>query len=670
MINKFFWGFAITAITAFGLAAAPNPDMVAKVKSGQIKEARASWWGFNANDSTEFLQAAINSKVPKLIIDSMPNTWNIDPIRLVSNQEIIFEPGAKIAAKRTSFQDRNATLFTLSKVTNVVIRGSSTNIRMYRDDYAQPPYDMNSLGGRHAFSILGSANVTLDGLVISQSGGAGINVDCGSGNPKIPTTNLKIQNCTIEKATSYGIRLGGVMGAVIDNLTIREISGSWPGSGITLNSHSANHLLRNIELKNTRIENCKGYAIEVNVSGDRPPKAPPLTVLCQNITATACEMALHYSSHSKNQKYPRGMITFEKCNFSFMRRNAAKISQKPRGSVSITFNNCEFKECCQKLGDDAPDFELLAGRYNDPPVDDLLFKNVVIYHGEKKRPWISKVEGNWMMDDIKNITGNLRVYTEGSKKDYKLDSFWRKANFPPKSKGVTPNRVEFDPEARNISVIDTARGAGVSLSPVQIRGEAMYAFCVERKRVVKLRCRYIPVNKRRSSHPIVIRRYGWKNKSVAEIPLPDFNEEGSPDSELSFEVPGGGFYSMEVRGGGNIFTLTYADVPIAIDVSKEAQRFANAESVTYITPARGKPFAVFVNGNANFNIVKNDGTSALKGDGVEAWSRFLGTAPGIKDVWKIEMKKKEKGGIGDYMIDLVGMPGFLFLSNKKLWRMR
>lgn len=127
---------------------------------------------------------------------------------------------------------------------------------------------------------------------------------------------------------------------------------------------------------------------------------------------------------------------------------------------------------------------------------------------------------------------------------------------------------------------------------------------------------------------------------------------------------------MEVRGGGNIFTLTYADVPIAIDVSNEAQRFANTESVTYITPARGKPFAVFVNGNANFNIVKNDGTSAMKGDGVEAWSRFLGTAPGIKDVWKIEMKKKEKGGIGDYMIDLVGMPGFLFLSNKKLWRMR
>lgn len=662
--------FSIFVVTVFGLYAAPNPDMVAKVKAGQIKEARASWWGFDANDSTKFLQDAINSRVPRLIIDSMPNTWNVNPIQLVSNQEIIFEAGARIAAKRTSFMRRNDTLFTLNFVTNVTIKGTATNVRMYRDDYKADPYDVGIIGSRHTFSIFGSANITIDNLVISQSGGTGINVDCGGGNAKYPTTNLKISNCTIEKATSCGIRLAGVYGVTIDNVVIRETAGSWPGSGLTLNSHYERHLLRNIAINNTRIENCKGYAIEVNVDGKRSKKSPPITIAAMNLTATGCEMGLHYTGHSKSQTYPRGIISFKKCNFEFMRRNLAKITQKPRGSILISFEDCIIKECCQNLGDKAPDFELLAGRNNDPPVDDLTFKNVLIYHGEKKRPWISEVEGNWMMDDIKNISGNVRVFTEGAKKDYKLDSFWRKANFPPKSKGITPKRVEFDPEARNIAVVDTVRGAGVNLSPIKLRGSVDYAFCVERKRVVKLRCRYIPVNKKRSSAPIVIRRYGWRNKSVAEIPLPDFAEEGSPDSEISFEVPEGGFYSMEVRGGGNVFTLTYADVPIAIDVSKDAQLFANSESVTYITPARGKPFAVFVKGKADFNIAKNDGTSALKGEGIESWSRFLGTAPGIKDVWKIEMSKNERGSIGDYTIDLVGMPGFLFLSNKKLWRMR
>ena len=35
--------------------AAPQPELVAKVAAGKIKEARASWWGFDPQDSTRFL---------------------------------------------------------------------------------------------------------------------------------------------------------------------------------------------------------------------------------------------------------------------------------------------------------------------------------------------------------------------------------------------------------------------------------------------------------------------------------------------------------------------------------------------------------------------------------------------------------------------------------------
>ena len=35
--------------------------MIDKVAAGKVKEANASWWGFNEEDSTEALQAAINS---------------------------------------------------------------------------------------------------------------------------------------------------------------------------------------------------------------------------------------------------------------------------------------------------------------------------------------------------------------------------------------------------------------------------------------------------------------------------------------------------------------------------------------------------------------------------------------------------------------------------------
>ena len=77
-----------------------RPDLVAKVASGEIREARASWWGFDKDDSTACLQAAINSGVPKLIVEKMPSPWIVTPIKAASNQHLVFEKGAMLLAKR------------------------------------------------------------------------------------------------------------------------------------------------------------------------------------------------------------------------------------------------------------------------------------------------------------------------------------------------------------------------------------------------------------------------------------------------------------------------------------------------------------------------------------------------------------------------------------------
>ena len=61
-----------------------HPEMVAKVASGEVREARVSWWGFDAKDSTKYLRAAIGSGVPKLIVDRMPSPWIVMPLRAVS----------------------------------------------------------------------------------------------------------------------------------------------------------------------------------------------------------------------------------------------------------------------------------------------------------------------------------------------------------------------------------------------------------------------------------------------------------------------------------------------------------------------------------------------------------------------------------------------------------
>ena len=99
----------LLAITIFllviGNLIAAQPEKVAQVERGELKEAYASWWGFDAEDSTKALQAAVSSKVPKLIIDKMPSAWILgNTLKLVSNQEIVFEEGVELLAKKGAFK--------------------------------------------------------------------------------------------------------------------------------------------------------------------------------------------------------------------------------------------------------------------------------------------------------------------------------------------------------------------------------------------------------------------------------------------------------------------------------------------------------------------------------------------------------------------------------------
>ena len=50
-MNKTTFLILGTAFVALVADAEPRPDLVTKVQSGELKEARASWWGFDKEDS-------------------------------------------------------------------------------------------------------------------------------------------------------------------------------------------------------------------------------------------------------------------------------------------------------------------------------------------------------------------------------------------------------------------------------------------------------------------------------------------------------------------------------------------------------------------------------------------------------------------------------------------
>ncbi len=82
-----------------GLSSARSADFkkeISEVKSGVRTEARAIWWGFNPEDATKSLQDAINSGAKKIVVDNPGKPWIVGPLKLASNQEIVFAEDVQV----------------------------------------------------------------------------------------------------------------------------------------------------------------------------------------------------------------------------------------------------------------------------------------------------------------------------------------------------------------------------------------------------------------------------------------------------------------------------------------------------------------------------------------------------------------------------------------------
>jgi hypothetical protein len=173
-----FWlaryGLLVVSISA-GAQDFAQPRLVQEVLEGKRDQARVSWWGFDAQDSTGFLQAAINSRVKHLVLDRQESAWMTRPLTGVSNQEIIFEPGTELVALKGAFQPKGDCVLSFCECENVILRGKrkdggkTARIRMHKEDYQSGAYEKSEW--RHGLSICGCRNVRIQDLALEQTGG-------------------------------------------------------------------------------------------------------------------------------------------------------------------------------------------------------------------------------------------------------------------------------------------------------------------------------------------------------------------------------------------------------------------------------------------------------------------------------------------------------------------
>ena len=111
-----------------------RPDLVAKVASGEVCEAEVSWWGFDQKDSTRYIQAALDSKARKIVLDKRESAWITRPLVGRSNLTLVIPEGVELCAKRGEYRNTHDMMLMFTAATNLTFTGGGT-MKMWFEDY-------------------------------------------------------------------------------------------------------------------------------------------------------------------------------------------------------------------------------------------------------------------------------------------------------------------------------------------------------------------------------------------------------------------------------------------------------------------------------------------------------------------------------------------------------
>lgn len=333
-----------------GEAGNVNQRMIAQVASGRVKVARASWWGFDPDDSTEALQAAINSGAKRLTVDNVGKPWVVRPIILASNQMIVFSPGVEVIAKRGDFKGKNDCLFRGATKENITLIGYGATLRMRRSDYDGPDYEKAEW--RTVLSFHGCSNVKVYGLTLTESGGDGIYL--GSGPNGDTNKNVHIKDVTCARNYRQGISVITAEDLLIENTVMRDTAGTSPQAGIDFEPNRPEERLVNVVMRNCTTRGNKGDGYELYL----PPldaTSEPVSIRmenCRSIDDGMCSVRV--ASGNRPGKAVKGSVEFLNCTFQAGRRIGVLIWNKPSTGCKVRFENCSILDAAWDRTNPAP----------------------------------------------------------------------------------------------------------------------------------------------------------------------------------------------------------------------------------------------------------------------------------------------------------------------------
>ncbi len=641
------------------VAVAADPGKVAQVAAGKLQEARASWWGFEQEDSTSVLQAAINSGVPRLIVDNMGSPWITAPLRCVSDQEIFFESGSEVLALKGSFIGQADSLFSLVCVTNVTLRGPGATLRMRRADYDAPPYVKAEW--RHVLNIKSSVNIKVYGLTLAESGGDGIYL--GVAQRKMTNLDVHIKDVICDKNYRQGISVISAENLLIEDTVMRDTAGTPPAAGIDFEPNHADERLKNCVMRNCLTENNQGDGYEFYLPNLKRA-SEPVSILIENSRSVNDRTAARVITGNSEEDAVRGSMTFKGCRFESSQKQGIAVGRKPAAGVKLTFSQCHVSGCAPG-NTDISDMLLTNNMDDERPVGNILLDQVT-FSQPVKRPWITWQDFTFLSEPITGIHGSVSIVSGGVRQEVELTPEWAAAKFPLRFKVRVP-RVTAD--LATARMVDKTEGVS-KLSPVEIRTRATYLLFAKAGQEVSFSGQQTQVGKSGFSlKPLLVR--SPSGKVIHKAAFKGFKQV----LEIKFKATEDGFHALEVDVGSHAFALLSANVPAAIDASKKSASLIRCAGPLFFAVPQGTAlFAVGVVGGGGVEAVSAavcdpDGKEVWRKDTITVFERFTADdgqgLPG--GLWQVRFARPSTGVFEDFKVETLGVPGYLFLSPDRYW---
>lgn len=250
------------------------PDGVYRLDPGR-------WTG---TDDTLYLQEMLDSEYEYLLIPASPGAWVTDPLFINrDNLTLYFEEGSRIEAKPGSFKGRNDCLLTVENQSNISFIGldGGGSLAMHREDYGRNPY--SKAEWRHALSLKSVRNLTVESMIIEESGGDGIYISVSNEENALPySENLNIRGCLIQNHYRQGISVISAVNLTIDHCEILNTRGTAPEAGIDFEPNQPGQVFQNCLIRDTRLQGNRGPGILIWLKKLNGQESRPVEITVEN----------------------------------------------------------------------------------------------------------------------------------------------------------------------------------------------------------------------------------------------------------------------------------------------------------------------------------------------------------------------------------------------------